>query len=126
MSSDEVVQVVEESGDFSDAPDSFAEDADFVVEVLAVLGPQASEKSTPRNAALGTAYAVAARGAPEAQAPEASPPQSPADAPPYSHSTSGAATPAPANARSAHSRRTAPASRPRFAASIPAPNVLNQ
>jgi hypothetical protein len=49
MSSDGVVQVVEESGDFSDAPDSFAEDADLGAEVfsiLAVLGPQASEKST--------------------------------------------------------------------------------
>jgi hypothetical protein len=49
MSSDGVLQVVDVSGDFSDAPNSFAEDADLGTEVrsiLAVLSPQASEKST--------------------------------------------------------------------------------
>jgi hypothetical protein len=119
MSSDGVIQIVEESGNFSDAPDSFAEDADLVVDVLAilaVLGPQASEKSTLRNTALGAAFADAARGASDAQAPEASPPQRPADTPPYSHSTSGAATLAPAAERNAHSRHTAPLSRPRLPA----------
>jgi hypothetical protein len=117
MSSDGVVQIVEESGDLSDAPDSFAEDADLVVDVLAILtalGPQASEKSTLGNAALGAVFAVAARGASDAQAPEASPPRRPAETPPNSHHTSRAATPAPTAARDAHSRHTAPPSRLRL------------
>jgi hypothetical protein len=66
MSSDGVVRVVEESGDFMDAPDSFADDADLGVEVLAILAvldPRASKKCTLCNAALGAAFAVAVRGA---------------------------------------------------------------
>jgi hypothetical protein len=61
MSSDRVVQIVEESGEFRNATSSFAEDADLGAEVLpnlAVLGPQASKKSTLCNAALGTAFAA--------------------------------------------------------------------
>jgi hypothetical protein len=109
MSSDGVVQVVEESGDCSDAPDSFAKDADLgaeVLSILVVLGTQASEKSTLYNAALGTAFPVAARRAPGALPPAASPQQRPADTPPYSHSTSRAAPPAPAAAWDASSRHT--------------------
>jgi hypothetical protein len=77
MSSYGVVQVVDVSGDFSDAPDSFAEDADLgaeVLTILAVLSPQASEKSTLCYAALGTAFAVGARGASDAPPPAASTP----------------------------------------------------
>jgi hypothetical protein len=115
MSSDGVVQVVEESGDFSDAPDWFAENADLgaeVLAILAVLSPKASGKFTLYNAALVTAFAVAARGVSDAP-PPVSPPQRPADTPPYSNSTLRAATPAPAAARDARSRHPAPPSPPR-------------
>jgi hypothetical protein len=101
MSSDGVVQVVEESDACSDAPDSFSEDADLgaeVLSILVVLGTPASEKSTLYNVALGTALPVAARRAPGALPPAASPQQRLPDTPPYSNSSSRAAPPAPAAA----------------------------
>lgn len=60
-----VVQVVDGDGSFSDADQWFDEDAglgDTVPKIVAVLGPQASGKSTLCNAALGTSFDVASRG----------------------------------------------------------------
>lgn len=61
-----VVQVVDADAGFSDSAEWFAEDEDLGAEVLtivAVLGPQASGKSTLCNAALGADFPVAARSA---------------------------------------------------------------
>lgn len=60
-----VVQVVNSDGEFSDSQEWFSEDSDLGAEVLtvvAVLGPQASGKSTLCNAAFGANFDVAERG----------------------------------------------------------------
>lgn len=60
-----VVQVVDGDGSFAEVDQWFEEDAglgDTVPKIVAVLGPQASGKSTLCNAALGTAFDVASRG----------------------------------------------------------------
>jgi protein SEY1 len=59
-----IVQVVDEEGNFIDLPEWFSEDSGLGAEVLtvvAVLGAQASGKSTLLNASLGTSFDVAAR-----------------------------------------------------------------
>lgn len=60
-----VVQVVDGDGSFAEVEQWFEEDAglgDTVPKIVAVLGPQASGKSTLCNASLGTAFDVASRG----------------------------------------------------------------
>jgi protein SEY1 len=61
-----VIQVVDSEGNFTESPEWFTEDAGLgadVISVVAVLGAQASGKSTLLNAALGTSFDVAPRNA---------------------------------------------------------------